>query len=151
MKWTAPEYEHRRKDVSWYWISIGVAVVILAAAIWQKNFLFAVFVILAEILIIVWADREPRTIEFKVSHHGLLIDERKLYPFSHIDSFSFSHQDHTDYAEIIFHLHQRIQPRLRVHIPKERTVELQNTLTPIVPMVDHEEHLIDLIEKYIWF
>ena len=62
IQWHAPEFEYRAKTMSWYWLSILLAVVILALAVWQKNFLFGIFVIVAEILILVWANREPRTL-----------------------------------------------------------------------------------------
>ena len=45
--WQIPEYEYRSKDVSWYWISLIAAIVLFAFAIWQKNFLFAIFVVIA--------------------------------------------------------------------------------------------------------
>jgi len=62
--WQTKEYEYHEKDIFWYWASIIIAVGIVAFAVWQKNFLFAAFVIIAEILVLVWAERKPDTIEF---------------------------------------------------------------------------------------
>ena len=39
--WEAPEFEYREKEVSWYWISIIAAALIIAFSVWEKDFLFA--------------------------------------------------------------------------------------------------------------
>lgn len=59
IKWQAPEYEYREKTVSWYWISIVVAALVIAFSVWQKNFLFGFFIVIAEMLFIVWGNRTP--------------------------------------------------------------------------------------------
>src|SRR3990167_8463140 len=51
LSWEAPEFEFREKTVSWYWVTIIGAVLILALAVWQRNFLFGVFILMAEALI----------------------------------------------------------------------------------------------------
>ena len=81
IEWKAPEFEYREKDVSWYWLSIIAAVVILGAAVWQKNFLFAVFVVIAEILMLVWAGRKPREITFSLNEKGLTMSGNKSRTF----------------------------------------------------------------------
>ena len=60
--WEAPEFEYRPKSVSWYWISIIIAAAIIAFAIWERNFLFGIFIVIAEILFIAWGNETPATI-----------------------------------------------------------------------------------------
>ena len=62
--WKAPEFQYRSKGVSWYWMSIIIAVAIIAFAIWEHNFLFGIFIVIAEILLITWGNEAPRTIDF---------------------------------------------------------------------------------------
>ena len=149
--WSAPEFEHRPKTNGWYWTSIILAVLLLAFAIWQRNFLFALFIIVAEILVIIWGDREPATVNFKIDHKGVYIGERHFYPHAHILSFSYIDRDHTEWADVVFHLHKRFQPTLKVHFPKGRLKELQGDLTDMVPLVVHEESTLDLIERLLGF
>ncbi len=52
INWEAPEFEYREKDVSWYWISIIAAAAIIAFSVWQRNFLFGFFIVIAEMLVI---------------------------------------------------------------------------------------------------
>ena len=74
--WEAPEFEYRHKDISWYWISIIVAVVCIGFAAWQKNFLFGFFVLVAEILILAWANQQPAIFNFRLTEKGLFIQNK---------------------------------------------------------------------------
>ena len=39
IEWQAPAFRYYPKDVSWYWLSFIIAILIMAFAIWQNNFL----------------------------------------------------------------------------------------------------------------
>lgn len=148
--WTAPEYEHRPKSPGWYWTSILVAVIILGIAVWQQNYIFAVFVIMAEMLIIVWGNREPRMIDFKINERGLYVGS-SFYPYAHITSFSYTDHDHTEWADVIFYFEKRLQGEVKFHFPKNRLNELQGDLLNMAPLVVHEESLLDTFERFFGF
>lgn len=149
--WSAPEFEHRPKDTGWYWISIIVAVILVAIAIWQRNFLFAIFITMAEVLVIVWGDKEPATYDFKINEKGLTIGKNLFYPHSHITSFSYTDRDHTEWADVVFYLDKRLQQQVKVHFPKNRLKELQGDLTNIVPLVIHEDSFLENLERFLGF
>ena len=73
IKWQAPEFEYRPKDVSWYWLSLMAAIALIALAVWQKNFLFAIFIALAWLVITSLANRFPTIWEFKIDEKGLSV------------------------------------------------------------------------------
>ena len=85
--WQAPEFQYREKGVSWYWLSIIVVAAIIAFAIWQRNFLFGVFMVIAEILLIVWANAVPKVFDFSLTENDLAIGEAKNYRISLFESF----------------------------------------------------------------
>ena len=70
-EWSAPEFEYRPKSVSWYWISIICAAAIIAFAIWEQNFLFGIFVVIAEILLIAWGNEMPATVSITLTESEL--------------------------------------------------------------------------------
>ena len=45
--WQAPEFRYRHKDESWYWLTIMATAVLFLISLWQKNFLFAIFAVIA--------------------------------------------------------------------------------------------------------
>ena len=88
ISWRAPEFEYHEKTAGWYWTTVVIALIILAFALWQQNFLFGVFVIIAEILLVIWANKKPEIVEFVVGEKGILVDEKRNYSYSEIENYS---------------------------------------------------------------
>lgn len=149
--WSAPEYEYWPKSVSWFWLTIIAAILILAVAVWQKNFLFGFFVIVAEILLIVWGNREPREVHFSVSDRGLTIDNKKLYAWSEIQNWSADEPRESGRGDIILDFKARFRPNLRILVPKDRFAEVKAALAERLPEVEREESVIDSLEKFLGF
>jgi len=151
VKWTAPEFEYRPKSVSWYWISIIVAVIILAIAVWQKNFLFGFFVVLAEILLLTWANREPSLVNFTLTDKGLSVGDHKFYAFTDMESFSSDVSEGEEWPNLFFQFRRRLKPLLRIRVPKNQAVEIEKTLKTILRQTEHERSLLDALEELIGF
>ncbi|MEK7193226.1 MAG: hypothetical protein AAB652_00350 [Patescibacteria group bacterium] len=151
IRWEAPEFEYREKNISWYWTSIIVTTLILGAAIWQKNFLFGLFIILAEILILTWGNRKPRMVAFKINEKGLEIVEGKFYPYAEIEAFSFDESANTDWPLLAILFRQKFKTPLKVSIPKNRVKEILDVLRPQVHEIDPQSSLLDHFEKFFRF
>ncbi len=151
IKWQAPEFEYHHKDVSWYWISIIIAVVILALAVWQKNFLFGFFVILAEILVLTWANREPALVHFTITEKGLSLGDHKFYALADIESFSIDAREELEWPNLFFEFHRRWRPLLKIKIPKSQAAEIEKRLKTILQQTEHEQSLLDTLEEFIGF
>lgn len=149
--WQAPEFEYYEKDVSWYWLSVIVAVIILSAAVWQKNFLFAAFIIFAEILILVWAGQKPKMTEFKLNEQGLTIGSRKFYPYAEIIGFSVDENGTDEWPEIIFRFQRRLQSTVKIKTPKHRLGEIEQALALIVKKIEFEESFLETLERFLGF
>lgn len=150
LKWQAPEFDYREKDVSWYWMSIIVAVIILGFAVWQKNFPFGFFVVLAEILILVWANTEPPTVDFELSERGLAVGEHKFHSYAELASFSVDDETSEEWSHLFFQF-KRPKPKLKIKVRKGLVNDVRQTLKGLLPEVKHEHSLIDAIEEIIGF
>lgn len=150
MKWHAPEYDYRKKDVSWYWISIIVAVIILGFAIWQKNFPFGFFIVVAEIMVLFWANTEPPTIHFELGEKGLTIGDHKFHSYGEFANFSVDEETSDEWSHLFFQFH-RPKPKLKVKIPKALTNDARQTLKKMFPEIKHEHSLVESIEELIGF
>lgn len=151
IEWQAPEFEYRDKGVSWYWLSVIIAVVLLAISVWQKNFLFSVFVVLAEVMILVWAKQKPRTVKFTVDDKGLTINGQKFYPYSAIEAFGTTIGTGNEFSEIKFLPRQGLRAIIRVKIPARRLSEIEQALLPMLKKTDIDESFLDSLEKFIGF
>ena len=152
--WRAPEFEYHEKTAAWYWTTVMIALIILAFALWQQNFLFAVFVIMAEILLVVWADKKPEIVEFVVEEKGILINDKRNYSYSEIENYSVDEESDPDFTRIIFKPKHRTKVRLEMVIPKNLADEVLDFLVeeaPSLPEVDFEIPFLDALERFIRF
>jgi hypothetical protein len=149
--WEAPEFEYREKDVSWYWISIIVASIIVAFAVWQKNFLFGFFIVIAEILFVLWGNEMPRAVAFSITEKGVDIDSgRKFYPLTQFESYSVFPLD-DDWVELIFLFRAKVKTPLKIIFPEASLEELHKNLKTTLKEVEHQPTLLDSIERLIGF
>lgn len=151
LTWEAPEFEFEEKTVSWYWITIIAAVLILAMAIWQKNFLFGVFVVIAEILVIVWANRKPDMVVFFMNEKQLTIGEQKSYPYSEIYGFAIEEEGEGEWATLVLEFNKKLRPVARISIPKVKLPEIKKILSNFVDEIEIEKSLVDSFQKFLGF
>lgn len=151
IQWQAPEFEYHAKDVSWYWGSIVVAVLVLGFAVWQKNFLFGFFVVIAEILILTWAGRTPKLRTFKIAEKGLEIVGQKMYSWNDLDSFSVDENRDGENPRIVFRLKKIFHAALTVGMPRSRREEIREQLISFLPEHEYEPSLIDGLERFFGF
>jgi hypothetical protein len=148
--WDAPEFEYREKDVSWYWISIIIAAAIVAFAVWFHNFLFGFFIVVAEVLFIVWGNRPPRLVDFHVDDTGISIDNFKFHAFREFESWSVEALN-DEWNEMFFNFRSRIKPTLKVLVPHEKMDALRANLKTVLKEVEHQPTFLDAIEKFLRF
>jgi hypothetical protein len=148
--WEAPEFEYREKEVSWYWLSIIAAALIIAFAAWQKDFLFGFFIVIAEMLFIVWGNRVPQMITFTLTDSDIHIGGYKTYSMKEFESWS-ADSDGVEWADIMLHFRSRLHPPLAVIVPEEKMTELRANLKTVLAEIEYQPTLIDSIEKFLRF
>jgi hypothetical protein len=153
IRWEAPEFEHRPKTARWYWVTIIVAIVLLVIAIWQRTFLFGLFIVVAEILVIVWAAEEPPIIKFDLSEKGLRIGERKFFPMREMRAFSADLEGVFDekYPDIVLHFNHHFRTSLRIKAPIAWLPEIRRALRAHMPEEHFEPGMTEVLEKYLGF
>ena len=150
--WHAPEFEYREKEVSWYWISIIIAAFIIAFSVWQKDFLFGLFIVIAEMLFIVWGNKVPVVVPFTLTDTEITIGGYKSYLMKEFESWSVdSGGDGTEWAEVMFYFHSRLHPPLQLIVPEEKLTELRANMKTVLKEIEHQPTLIDSIEKFLRF
>lgn len=151
IEWEAPEFEYREKKVSWYWLSIIIAVLVLGFSVWRRNFLFGVFVVLAEILILVWGNRKPDMVMFVLNDTGLTIGEQKNYPYSDITGFAIEDDESGGRVMLTLQFKKKLKPNARMEVPKERLGEVKGVLGKFVDEIEIQKSLIDTLEEFLGF
>lgn len=153
ISWQAPEFEYHQKDVSWYWLSLIIAIILLALAVWQKNFLFAVFVVIAWLAIVLLGRQPPTIWNFRIDEKGIQIGlpnsdpaSIKFYSYDEIDGF-----DIHEGRSLIFKTKKRLSPYLKINFPAEQEEKIKNFLQKYISKEEYDESLADSFSKLIRF
>jgi hypothetical protein len=150
ISWEAPEFEYREKGVSWYWITIIIAACIIAFSVWEKNFLFGFFIVIAEILVIAMGNQEPRTISFHLTDQNLEIGDHKFHSLKEFESWS-ADEIGGGFVEMAFNFHARLKIPLKILAPETALDEIRKNLKPVLREIEHEITFIEAIEKLLRF
>ena len=148
--WQAPEFEYREKEVSWYWVSIIIAALIIAFSAWEKDFLFGFFIVIAEILFIVWGNKVPAVVPFSLTDTEVTIGGYKTYLLKEFESWS-TDSDGVEWAEVMLYFRSRLHPPLVLIVPEVKLPELRANLKLVLKEIEHQLTLIDSIEKFLRF
>lgn len=148
--WRAPEFEYRRKNGSWYLFSILAALVILGLAVWQRNFLLAVFIVIAEILFLFWGNKEPETVDFVLNEKGVAVGPTKFYPANDLQSFGIGEVG-DEWAIIALTFKRALRPATQIIAPRNRIEEIQKALKEMADQVEVKETLTDAFERFFKF
>lgn len=127
------------------------AVLILGVAIWQKSFLFGSFVVVAEVLILFWGNKQPRMVEFKMTEKGLTVSGGKFYSYADMKSFAVDDDPDSYWKVFFFDFKKKLKLNLRIMAPAEKLHQIRETIKSVVPLVEMEHSLIDTLERIFHF
>lgn len=153
IKWVAPEFEYFAKDISWSWLVMIVGIIVIAIALWQRNFLFAIFLIISVLLIIFWGKQKPRDIEFTLDEHGLDIERKKFYPYHGFEGFSVRPLMAKDekYTQLVFKFRARLKPYFKIGIKVNDIEKFKKFINQYIPEIEYEESISDHLSKIFRF
>ena len=71
--WQVSEYEEYNRSKNWYVIAIAIALALLIFSFFTLNFLFALIVVTASLVIIMHHSQKPPLLEVKITEEGIYI------------------------------------------------------------------------------
>lgn len=150
ISWRAPEFLYQPKGASWYWMSIGLTVILFLIALWQRNLLFGIFIILAETMVIFWARESPKDLQFTIDEHGLHLDKIKSYAYEHLSGFHL-HEGSEGIGELIIKTRNKLHPYLRILLLNDDMQPVRDFLKNHIEEIEYEEPLSENIARIIGF
>ena len=157
ISWEAPEFEYVHKDVSWYWLSLMIAIVLLAIALWQRNILFAVFVIVGWFVIVNVAKQIPPIWEFRVDEVGIHLrnpNEKdhlgKTYSWQDLEGFCIL-DGLVEHKQLVIKSKSRFSTFLKINFPEKREIEIEEMCLQFLPKEEYEESVVDHLARFIGF
>lgn len=86
VSWVTEEYEHKDKTPDWYWALGIIAIAGAIICIIYKNYLFAIFIVLAAGVLAMYNSKKPDPLNIEISEKGVRIN-KEIYPYVMIKSF----------------------------------------------------------------
>lgn len=136
VEWSAPEYKHEEKSIDFIWAIGLVALVACGIAVWQHNYLFAVFLIIAGASLILFSIRHPRDVSFSIETTGITIGKDK-YEWKSIKGFDIKKNDGS--PVLLIELDKYFLPVYTIPLPLDLIPSIKESLLKVIPNIELEE------------
>ena len=143
--WEAEEYIQTEKNAGWYVGMIVVALLLILAAVFFKQWTFIAVVVVSVLALIVFSVRPPRKLKYKLDSRGLSEGERK-YLFKDFRAFGVLSEG--KHFAIVLTPKKRFGGRITVYFPEEKGEEIVDAFGVRLPM---EEVKLDVVDRIVRF
>ncbi|MBI4160078.1 hypothetical protein HY504_02840 [Candidatus Wolfebacteria bacterium] len=148
-QWRAPEFDYHPQKSLTLFLFGALLCAGGVAALFFKNFLFAVLLAISGGLVIHHSSRRPRELHFYISPRGVKIG-RRIYQFEDLNSFWILY-DPPHSRELIIESKKALMPVIRAPIGETNPLEIRKVLIRFLKEEKHEESLVDIVSKHLGF
>jgi hypothetical protein len=127
INWEVPEYDIHRRGRNWYFIAITVALLLLIYSFWTGNFLFAVIIIVAALIMILHEGKEPDQVRIILTDEGVIVG-RRFYDYDEIKNFSLVYKPRLKIKNLYFEFKVFYQPRLSIPLENMNPLPIREFL-----------------------
>lgn len=150
ISWTASEYIAHQKSTSWYLALAGATVLfaVLVYFITGGDILSVTVVVLAAIVLGIYAAKKPKEQQYAISAAGVMVGE-KTYSFSLLKTFSIA--DEGAFSSITFWPMKRFMPALSIYYDPQDEEKIVEVLSNYLPMDTQKTDTVDKFMRKIRF
>ncbi len=125
--WETPEYEKHERTKLWYIMAITIALLLLLFTFLTANFLFAVIIIIAALVIILHDSREPDMVKVSLTDDGVIVG-KKFYDYDELKNFSIVYKPRQDIKNLYFEFKSAVRPRLSIPLENMNPLPIRKDL-----------------------
>jgi len=147
-EWSFPEYIKEIRSRAWYLVASAVLGLFLLYAILTVNYLFAVILVLAVLIILYQYFQEAREIVVKIGEDGIIIDA-KFYEWKSLKNFWIVYQPPIKVLYLEFK--DRLTKSISVPLQSTNPLELREILLEYLneDLTKDEEELSDTLARIL--
>lgn len=127
INWKIPEYEKHKRSKKWYIIALSSSFLLLIYSFLSSNFLFAVIIVVASIIITLNDGQNPKNVNFLITNEGLKIG-RKFYDFDKIKNFTIIYKPKKNIKNLYFEFKNTISPRISIPLKDKNPLKIRKYL-----------------------
>lgn len=126
INWLIPEYRQHQRGRRWYLITGAILILLLTYSLLTANFLFALIVIIASIIIILQDKHQAPKITFTITEAGIGLG-KDFYDYAKLQSFWLYYEP--DEAKTLFlEFKNRVRPRLSIPLFNKNPLQVREQL-----------------------
>ncbi len=147
--WEIASFPKYQRSSRWYVVMVLVAVFLVAYAVYTSNFLFAFFILLSAVLLILAGIQQPTLHLVQIGDQGIVVGG-VFYPFQELREFAIVYQP--PYSKVLYVEHgSTVRPRLRIPLEDEDPVAIRTHLRQYLPEnLDLQgEHVSDIFARLL--
>jgi len=130
--WIVPEYIKHVRTKRWYIIAILGALFLLIFAFFTANFLFAVIVVVASLIIFLNDKQEPEQVQISIMGTGIIVG-RKFYDYDDFKTFSLIYKPQDNVRNLYFEFNNGLKQRISIPLENENPLQIRDDLLKYLP------------------
>ncbi len=149
ISWKALEYEEKERSNDWFWAVGIIALSIAVGSIIYKNYLFAIFIVLAAVTLVMYHFRKPKEYEIEISKKGIKIGN-EFHPYKELKSFWIDTADE-NHKKLILNSSKVFMPIIVLPMQNDLENDLRQTLPTYLKEEETTEPISHKIMEYLGF
>jgi hypothetical protein len=127
IKWEIPEYEKHEKDRRWYIIAAIIALALIAYAVFTRNYLFALIIVIIGFIIITRDGQDPIVVTFSLESTGVGVGQR-FYSYDTFKDFAVVYRPQDNIRGLYLNFKNTMRPHLAIPLKQANPVQVRNYL-----------------------
>lgn len=127
ISWEVPEYEKHERGKGWYIFSSIVAFLLILYSFLTGNFLFAIIIIIATIVVVLHDGQEAVLVKISLTDEGVVVG-RKFYDYDEFKNFSIVYKPKRGIKNLYFEFKSVFRPRLSIPLEKMNPLIIRENL-----------------------
>ena len=132
ISWPVPEYDKHEKGGGWYIFYSLIAFLLILYSFLSGNFLFAVIIIIAAIVIVLRDGQEPDFVKISLTEEGVIVG-KKFYDYDEFKNFSIVYKPKLEIKNLYFEFSNSLKPRLSIPLKKMNPLLIRKSLLRYLP------------------
>ena len=117
ISWEVSEYEKHSRGKGWYIFSSIVSFLLILYSFLTGNFLFAIIIIIATIVVVLHDGQETTLVKISLTEEGVVVG-RKFYDYDEFENFSIVYKPKQGIKNLYFEFKSVVRPRLSIPLEK---------------------------------
>lgn len=145
LSWQALQFESTPKSSAWYIVVFIILVSLVAVGLFTDNFPLAILAILIGLILYLFEKKDAQYFKFGVTEEGVFAQDR-IYKFSSLETFWIFYEPNGR-KDLSLKSKKSFIPYVHIPLGDMDPTALRETLVDFLPEEEHEEAVVDSLEK----